>query len=176
MMKTSSGYKRGSKCVWLVPPLLFLIAAIILLAVPLTHRLAISTKEGKLLFCAPIAAGEEFRIRYTHSVNRSPVIDTIEWTGDEMMVRESWFKTFGAGIPIPADGIGKELVKVDGGYVLTGIDKPQQSFLLMTEEIPDHHLLYRGREIPLNALNGIGRMLKFEVKCITFVQAYRYDG
>lgn len=172
MMNVSFGCKRGNKYTWLVPSLLILLV-LLLFALPLTQRLTISTREGKLLLALPVETGEAFSIWYMHSANRSPVVDTLEWTGNEIMVRETYFKTFGAGIPIPADGIGEELIKVEGGYKLVGINKPQQSFLLMTEEIPDHHLLYRETSIGLNALNGIGCMLKFEVKRVTLAQALR---
>ncbi len=168
---------RGNKFKRLVP-LLFLFALLLcVFFLPVAPRLVLTrAKDGKMLLALPIAQQETFQIRYTHSANRSPVVDTIEWTGEVLMVRESLFQTFGAGIPIPADGIGKELIKTDKGYRLTGIDKPQDSFLLMTQEIPDHYLLYRDREISLNALIGIGSILKFEVRKTTLPECILYGA
>lgn len=166
--------KRGKGHRWLVLPLLLFV---LLLCLPVFERLTLcSYRTEKLLLALPIKAQEQFSIRYTHSANRSPVVDTIEWTGDTFMVRTTLFQTFGAGIPIPADGAGEALIKTEEGYLLTGIDKPDYSFLLMTEEIPDHHLLYRDKEISLNALQGIGQMLRFEVKRLPLIACWRHDG
>ncbi|MDL2258847.1 DUF1850 domain-containing protein [Eubacteriales bacterium OttesenSCG-928-K08] len=170
--------RRGSNR--LVPPLLVLLAILAFAAfflLPLWGRLTISNyREETKLLTLPVNKGESFQIAYLHSINLSPVKDTIEWTGESLTVRESWFKTFGAGIPIPADGIGEELIKVNNGYILTNINKEQESFLLMSEDVPNHHLIYRGREISLLALGGAGTLLKFEVKKVSLLTCLRLDG
>ena len=120
--------------------------------------------DGRLLFAWPVRAGETFEISFTHSLNLSPVTDVIEWTGEELVVRKSIFKTFGAGIPVPSDGIGTELKGVDGHYELTGIDKHMRSVTIMTQEIPDHRIRMNGREAFLLELAGSGRSVEIEVR------------
>jgi hypothetical protein len=120
--------------------------------------------EGKLLFSWPISAGESFEVTFTHSVNQSPVTDFIEWTGSELIVRKSRFKAFGAGIPVPGDGIGKELVRVGDAYELIGIDKPLPDLVIMTQTVPDHRITLGTREARLLALAGSGRQVKLAVK------------
>jgi hypothetical protein len=106
------------------------------------------TEGSRLLYAGPINPGESFEITFTHSLNLSPITDVIEWTGDELIVRKSIFKTFGAGVPVPSDGIGKELVRrTDGSYELTGIDKPMESIAILTSSIPNHRIKFKGCEI-----------------------------
>jgi hypothetical protein len=119
---------------------------------------------GKPLFAWPIKAGDCFELRFTHSLNLSPVTDTIEWTGEELIVRKSVFSSFGAGVPIPSDGIGTELVLRDGHYELLGIDKPMPRFSIVTQEIPAHTVFYNGMEARLVELAGQGRQIEISVK------------
>lgn len=124
---------------------------------------------GKLLFAWSIRAGESFEVTFTHSLNLSPVTDVIEWTGSDLIVRKSVFKTFGAGIPIPSDGIGTDLVLVDGHYELIGIDKRMQSFAVLTQDIPNHQITLNGREAFLLELAGSGKSVDIAVKRVPFV-------
>ncbi|MDD3919550.1 MAG: DUF1850 domain-containing protein [Eubacteriales bacterium] len=165
--------KRENGLKKLVLPVLILLCIIVFTCIPLVQRLTV-TKKGTPLFALPIQAGQCFEIRYLHSANRSPVTDTIEWTGEELMVRETLYKTFGAGIPIPADGIGTELVKTDEGYVLKNINKPMKSFLLMTQTIPDHHLAIGGASYRLIDYGGVGAMLDIRVQRVPLLYAWRY--
>jgi hypothetical protein len=99
-------------------------------------------------------------------VNQSPVTDFIEWTGSELIVRKSRFKAFGAGIPVPSDGIGTELVRVADGYELIGIDKALPDLVIMTQTVPDHTIALGAREARLLALVGSGRQVTLAVKTV----------
>lgn len=162
----------------MLAPLLSGILLLGLLFLPVSPRLTVARARGgdEVLLSLPMKKGETFELTYTHSANKSPVADTIQWTGREMLVLQSRFQTFGAGIPIPADGIGTSLTKTDEGYVLSGIDKPMESFLLMTEEIPDHHILHRESAYRLNDLAGAGRLVKFQVKRVSLITMLLHSG
>lgn len=151
--------------------LLFLIIILLLIAAlcsPVSQRLTVA-KDGRVLLALPIETGERFSICYLHSANRSPVEDVIEWTGTEFMVRETIYKTFGAGIPIPADGIGTELIKTNEGYVLQNINKPMESFLLMTQSVPDHRLVHQNASYRLIDYGGVGTMLDIRVRRVSLI-------
>ena len=113
------------------------------------------THQGNACLVLPLNKNEQFAVRYNHSVNRSPVIDTIESTGDGILtVRTSLFQTYGAGIPSLVDGVGTETVSTDDGLLLIGIDAPHDAISLITGTYADHHILYRGSEIQLKAIVG----------------------
>ena len=96
-----SGGKRPS-------PLLFLFGLLaLLLLLPIADGLVISDfRSGDVLLCLPVADGEQFSIRFTHSVNLSDVTDLIERDGRQLVCRSTQFSAYGAGIPDLSDGIG----------------------------------------------------------------------
>ena len=124
----------------------------------------IAQTDETVLFAWPIKARESFEVTFLHSLNLSPITDIIEWTGKELIVRKSIFKTFGAGVPIPADGIGKELLHIDDHYELIGIDKELQNFTIMTQEVPNHTIKLNGCEASLLELAGSGKLVHITVK------------
>ncbi|MDO5112258.1 MAG: DUF1850 domain-containing protein [Clostridia bacterium] len=159
--------KRGN---FLVP--LFLAVALLLCFVPFRTRIVLSDyRTGRTLCTYPIGDGETFAIRYTHSVNLSSVTDTLEWTGKALILRTSLFTSFGAGIPVPADGIGTAITNTEDGFLLTGIDitQPDNALLIMLQQVPDHHLLYRDRAISLLDMAGSGALLRLCVRPVSLM-------
>ena len=125
--------------------------------------------SGKRLFAWPIKAGESVEVTFMHSLNLSPITDVIEWTGSGFMVRKSIFKTFGAGVPVPSDGIGMELIFVDGHYELLGVDKHMLDFTIMTQEVPNHRISLNEHEAFLLELAGSGKAVDLKVRRIPLV-------
>lgn len=156
---------RGSL---LLPLFLLLSAFTFFCLLPLRSAIVIADyrRGGECLCVLPVDAGEGFSIRYIHSVNLSPVTDTLEWTGETLILRSSLFTSFGAGIPVVADGIGKELHNTEDGFLLSGIDKAQTDnrLLIMLQTVPDHHILYRNQEISLLDIAGSGALLELGVR------------
>lgn len=156
--------------VFRAPAVLFAFIAILAAALVLlspADRL-IAQCGGRRLFAWPIKTGDCFEVTFTHSLNLSPITDVIEWTGSDFVVRKSFFKSFGAGVPVPSDGIGSALVFVDGRYELLGIDKHMSYFTIMTQDVPNHRISLSGREASLLELAGSGRAVDIFVKRAPF--------
>ena len=168
--KKTANTKRGSK---FLAPLIIVILALISLA-PICTRLTLrSYDSNKLMLALPIEPGEHFRLRFTHSVNLSYVTDEIEWTGKQLITRTSLFTSFGAGMPVIADGIGTEMHNTEDGFLITGIDEVQEdNFIpIMLQEVPDHHLLYRDEEISLRDEAQGTAFVKLSVEKISIISA-----
>jgi hypothetical protein len=127
--------------------------------------------DGALLFAWPIRAGDFFEVTFTHSVNQSPITDVFEWTGDDLVVTKSRFKAFGAGVPVPSDGIGTEMIRVGEFYELIGIDKHMPNFTIMTQTVPDHRVTMGAHEAVLLDLVGSGKQVVIEVRQVSFLGA-----
>lgn len=151
-------------------PLFGFIIVIVMVFLLIPDYCLTAESDEKLLFAFPIENGEFFEVNFTHSANLSPVTDVIEWTGTQMLVRKTIFKAFGAGIPVPSDGIGTELIHIDGHYELLGIDKPMQSFGLMTQTVPNHYIFFKERKISLLRLVGSGRLVNITVKPVSRIK------
>lgn len=139
-----------------------------LLCAPAGSGLTVRDGEtGAVLLALPLADGESFGLRYTHSVNRSDVTDTIVRQGDALVCTQTSFTAYGVGIPVLADGIGTAFEQMEDGFLLTGIDKVQSSIPLLTQEYPNQRILLRGREISLVELAGSGRLLELAIGTMT---------
>ncbi len=162
--------KKGSK---LLAPLIIVISALIFLA-PLYTRLTLrGYHSNKLMLAVPIEPNETFKLRFTHSVNLSYVTDEMEWTGQQLITRTSLFTSFGAGMPVIADGIGTEMHNTEDGFLITGIDEVQEdNFIpIMLQEVPDHHLLYRDMEISLRDEAEGTAFVKLSVEKVSLISA-----
>lgn len=175
-VRTEKKKIRGN---WIVP--LFLVILLSITLIPFHFRIALvisDYREGGTLCVLPLTKNERFSIRYKHSVNLSDVTDTLEWTGTELILRDSIFTSFGAGIPVPADGIGTDIVNTENGFLLSGIDKQQKddSLLIMLQEVPNHRLLYRNHEVSLLEMAGSGALLMLKVRPVSLLEMllYRY--
>lgn len=141
---------------------LFLVLALLFLGfAPLMDGLTVRDgRTGELLLALPIRRGEAFSIRYIHSVNLSPVTDTLQWSGRELVLKTTLFSAYGWGMPVLADGIGARFEHTPQGFLISGIDKAQADIPILLQQVPDHRLLYRGRDISLLKLAGSGAFLR----------------
>lgn len=164
MRKTTK--RRGGRF-WPVP--VFLI--ILLIFCPVSRQLTLSA-EGQAVYSVPVTKGEQFQIRFTHSVNRSPVVDTIECTGRTLTIRSSLYQSFGAGMPASADEVGPNATFTDtpNGILIAGIDLEKDEIHKFTGTFADHFLLYRGREIQLKAFFGEQADLCLRIRYFTLPQ------
>lgn len=136
------------------PALLFFAAAVVvsvlLLMFPYKEALILRDEASdKMLLALPIEEGDLFEIRFTHSVNLSPVKDQYQWIGDSIILQSTTFQAYGAGIPVLQDGMGAGFEQSGDGFTITGINSPRDKISIMLQTVPDHTLLYSNREIRL---------------------------
>ena len=146
-----------------------LTAALIALILLWPGECLVAECEGKRLFAWPVRAGDEFELTFTHSLNLSPITDVIEWTGSDLSVVKSVFKAFGAGVPVPADGIGTNIVHTGEHYELVGIEAHMQSLTILVQTVPNHHIAFRGRGASLLSLAGAGKSVTIAVKRVPLI-------
>ncbi|MGE4353124.1 MAG: DUF1850 domain-containing protein [Oscillospiraceae bacterium] len=168
--------KKNSSEQWTGPkrsaPLLRFILIAVCFAVfaallPIFTVLTISGSDKN--YCLPLSDGEAFSIKYTHSVNRSPVIDTIERTGHTLTIRSSLYQTYGAGIPVLSDEVGDTYTETDEGFLLSGIDSEQNEINLITGTYSNHRLLYRGHELTLKKTFGEKTLITFKIGRVSLI-------
>ncbi len=167
-----------------VAPLLYkrLLAATLAVVVfalfaPLKRSLVVQDGQSdEMLAVFPIEKGEEFKLCFLHSRNLSPIEDVILWDGENFVCQTTRFKMYGAGVPDISDGIGTELVKTGDWYELRGINKKDRSLKVMLQQVPDHTLVYRGKEYKLIELYGSGTLLNFSVKGASLMDFIRFPN
>ncbi|MHB1151340.1 MAG: DUF1850 domain-containing protein [Eubacteriales bacterium] len=147
---------------------------ILILLIPVTPRLLIIHDGATALFIN-LKDSAHFVIRYTHSVNRSDVDDTIERSGSKLIVRSSLFQAFGAGIPIADDTVngktaGTSLTKTENGLLLDGINTVYDEINLLTGTYSNHRLIAAGKEYILKDIVGEQEIIKLKIGRISLLQ------
>jgi len=105
-----------------------------------------NANSGQFIWSSQVKEGEWFQIRYTHSVDHLPVIETYQVRqGSLVLDKVSWI-SFGAGLDYTGQG---ELV-LDGKWVrIINMNREIGTLPLRVGTIADHTLEYRGSEIHL---------------------------
>ncbi len=87
---------------------------------------------------------ETFQLKWIHSVEKEEWIEIYEKSGDELLLTETYFKTFGAGVP--SDSENTELVN---GFVKMDINLTYPELNLTVSENVQTTILTDDREIPI---------------------------
>lgn len=161
----------------LSPALLFVITILVLvfifLLLPFNKMIVVSNeKTKKILFTLPIKSGEIVDLKFTHSVNLSPVVDRFQFDGRILVLQSTIFQTYGAGIPILEDGLGQSFEHTENGFEINGIDVPQEKIPIMLQAVPDHRILYRGKEIHLLDFASSGTIISITVDRVSFIKRF----
>lgn len=109
----------------------------------------------------PFRAGETFAIRYIHSVDRTPVTEVYAVGRRGLVLVESRFVHWGAGLGYMGEG---RLAEVDGVTVISGLNRKVGELLLRVGSVGDHRIVWRHGEIRLLDLFPAFSLVKVSVR------------
>ena len=138
--------------------------SLLVLLFAIVPALTVRNRSGRLLRTFPLGAGETFGIRYTHSVARRPVreIFTASRTGG-LLLRETTFDAFGAGLPFEPNDAERFLVGKDC-FRIVGMRRLFANVAVRVGRVAEHALLLKGSETPLREWEEPGGALTFGVE------------
>ena len=96
---------------------------------------------GRVLFRRAVVDGERFTVRFRHSVERTPVLETYAVHGTGFRLVETVFYSFGAGLPTDASG-AERLIVENGRLRIVGFKREFKQVLLAVGTVADHWLLF----------------------------------
>lgn len=105
-------------------------------------------ETGERLLEVPVAEGSTVALNYTHSVEKTPVLDVYEVNGTELEMVRMEFHSFGAGLPSRAD-----VNVTDEGTFVFDPDGSYDHIYVKPGEIAGHELLVDDRRYDLVALS-----------------------
>ncbi|WP_088005643.1 DUF1850 domain-containing protein [Indiicoccus explosivorum] len=106
----------------------------------------ISSETGKLAAYHPLEE-RTLKIRYTHSIHLSDVVETYEVTEDlDLRMTELEYEDFAIGMPANA-GKGEVFVEKDGKYFIKNMDRVIPGFTLFIGDIDLELSLLAGRHV-----------------------------
>ena len=133
--------RRRSLCAWIVSVGVLLAGAVWWQTFCAnTPWLRAHNAQGTVLFSCPLPQGQEFGIRFTHSVARSPVEEWFVPQGTDIALRRTVYQDFGAGLPHEA-AEGQRMVFGDGRIELSGFTLVLPRLEVRVGRVAGHELL-----------------------------------
>ncbi len=133
--------------VFLAVAILLAIASFLLSVTLRTTYLVVEIPgTGEIAWAAPLRDDEQFQLRYIHSVDLLPVFETYTSEGMQLVLMETRFLSWGAGLGYMQEGI---LSGENGWTVIKEMQRQVGTIPLRVGTIAEHTLLYRGMEIRL---------------------------
>lgn len=104
-----------------------------------------------------------FAVEFRHSVNQSLVEDRYKVVDGEIMVYETLYYNFGAGVQTELSD-GQTLIETeDGGMIVSGIDNIIDELIYRPSPVYDHILKINNQNISLTELSLDSDLLLFEI-------------
>ncbi|WP_170977304.1 DUF1850 domain-containing protein [Halorussus salinisoli] len=105
-------------------------------------------ETGERLLAVPVSEGTTVALNYTHSVEKTPVLDVYEVNGTRLEMVRMEFRSYGAGLPSRAD----VNVTDDGTFVFDPEGSYEQLYV-KPGTIAGHELIVGDRTFDLVALS-----------------------
>lgn len=136
--------------------------------------LCLEDDKGKILFEKRVHNGDEFAIRFIHSVAKTPVTDYFIVKDGKIFLDKTIYHDFGAGLP-HNPGKGQEMKTEHGEISITGFNREIPELALRVGRIAEHTLVLpdkdsmqsgpqKSQEIPLNTLAKAGSVILFRIQ------------
>lgn len=127
------------------------------------HYLEVIDQGGKVLLTLPLNKGEEFSLRYLHSVHQTPVKEIFQVSSKgELILVATEFSSFGVGTPfLPEEG---ELTVINGSLLLKGLDRSFSELSLRPLAFTEHQLLHRSTVYLLTDYIESGSLIILKVR------------
>lgn len=122
----------------------------------------------------PLEQEKTFRIRYTHSIHLSDVIETYKVTENHAIQLSSLeYEDFAIGMPSGA-GKGEKFVEKEGKYYITNMSQVFPSFNIMVGDVDrDLALRYEENEFDLKKFLKRGETYTFQVARLSLFDQLR---
>lgn len=123
------------------------------------------TGEGLMSWLIP--KDKTFSVKYTHSVERTPVWETYSLNDDEIILEETIFQSYGAGLPATSP---YDFDIVEDGFRLYDIDQKMTNLIYRTGAVrANHELLIGGKSYPFLDFSEPTEGVKFETRNMTLI-------
>lgn len=161
---------RLKRALLLLPLLIAAIAIIIF--IPYKKALVIQYQNtGKVLAYIPFTEEEFFKIKYTHSIHLSDVVESYKPTKDlKIQQYELMYEDFAIGMPDNASE-GEVFEQKDGKYYIRNMNRVFPHFDMRTGKVrANHRIIYNGIEYPMAGFIEPGTWVRFTIDKINIYQ------
>lgn len=163
--------KKHRKGIILLAPLILLFITT-LMYIPYNQALVFEYQNtGKMLAYIPFSKEHTFKIKYTHSIHLSDVVESYKIKDDkDIQQYELMFEDFAIGMPSEANE-GEIFVEDNGKYYIKNMNHIFPHFDLRIGQVKANHtVIYEGKEYPLRQFIEPGTWVRIKVEKLSILQ------
>lgn len=108
-----------------------------------------------------VSEGDEFSVRFIHSVNQYPLTDVYEIRDHQIYVVRTIYNNFGAGVQTEIEEGQTMEINENGEMVVSGFNQEMPWLSYIVGTVSDHILTIHDEEISLRELCGRNSKVKF---------------
>lgn len=141
--------------------LIIIIVIAIIALIPTKVLLACDYKTGEYYKSWRIKDGDSFTVEYTHSVQLTPVTETYNIDGYNIILKETTFKSYGAGLPATTP---YKFEITSNGFRIYDIDEEMDYLVYRTgAERANHKLIYNNKDYDLLSFSKPRSGVQFKI-------------
>ena len=151
---------------------LILISITFMLLIPIRQAVVFEFQDtGKILAFIPFTKEEKFKIKYTHSIHLSDVIESYQVTNKgHIQQYELMYEDFAIGMPENASD-GEVFEQKDGKYYLKNMKRDFPFFDLRIGQVrANHTVIYQARDFPLADNITPGTWVRIKIEKLNVLQ------
>lgn len=152
---------------FLIPTLI-----VVILLIPYKQALVFEYKNtNRMLAYIPFSKDKTFKIKYTHSIHLSDVIESYKVIhNNEIQLYELVYEDFAIGMPANAEA-GEIFEEKNGKYYIKNMKRTLSSFYLRTGQVKANHcVIYHKKIYPLAQTIAPGTLVHIKAKEINLWQ------
>ncbi|RQD67427.1 MAG: DUF1850 domain-containing protein [Tindallia sp. MSAO_Bac2] len=157
------------KSLWLKPVNRWIIATLIIILLviqwPVFFLQASDNKTGVVLYRHSLRLNDEFQVSYTHSVEKTPVVEHYRIMPDKrILLTEMVYQSYGAGLPTDKD---YDYEIFEDSFRLYNINKVSSALVYRTDPQTldlDMRLIFDDESIPFRQFSEERSSIKLEIK------------
>ena len=120
---------------------LFIILIFSLLVFKVNVLQIINYQSEKIIWEQKVKAGDDFSIKYLHSVAKTPVIEFFEIKDGKILLTGTEYQSYGAGLPTSAE-MGEYIVENDK-FIIKNINQFLPEIMLRVSDYAQHEFIFK---------------------------------
>jgi len=126
---------------------LFLILIFSLLVFKVNVLQIINYQSDKIIWEQKVQNGDDFSIKYLHSVAKTPVIEFFEIKDGKILLTGTEYQSYGAGLPTSAEQ--GDYIVADDKFIIKNIDQKLPQIMLRVSDYAQHEFIYNEKNYKL---------------------------
>lgn len=108
------------------------------------QTVVLSDEAGKVQYIFPLKPGGRFTVRFLHSWARSPVEEVFAVENDTLILKDTVYEDFGAGLPHEPERSASVMVVENGKIYVRDIDRPVPHLQMRVGRlVANHELIHK---------------------------------